>query len=158
MSKTENAAVGAATPTTANANATLPAMQNRDLQLYYNTLSSPAASVFDGILRPGAENAIKTPELCARFGVNVRKLRDMALYERDHGGIVLYAPGGKGGYFRPSNNPDQRRAELWAYYRVTRARCLHGLASLAPVKRELEKLEGQIDFGDLTADLTEPRE
>lgn len=158
MMKNENAAGRAPTPPTASTNATTPAKQSCNPYFNCTTPSASTASIFDGILKHGAENAIDTPTLCALLGVTPRKLRDMVLRVRDSGGIVLYQPGGKSGYFLPSLDPDHRRAELWAFYRTMRTRCRHGLASLAPVRRELEKLVGQLAFDELAAGQTEPRE
>lgn len=79
----------------------------------------------------GAENAIPPPRwpLCCRYPP--RKLRSSILRERDAGELILYRPGGRGGYFLPSRDPEQAEQEVAAFYRVQRARCLHGLKAIA---------------------------
>ena len=62
------------------------------------------------------------------------------------GEIILYAPGGYGGYFLPSNDPETAQKEMAAFYHVQVARCKHGLKSVAPVARKLGIPLGQLNF------------
>ena len=60
----------------------------------------------------GAENAIPAATLAAMLQVSPRKLRSSILRERDAGELILYRPGGRGGYFRPSRDPEQAEQEV----------------------------------------------
>lgn len=62
----------------------------------------------------GAENAIPADTLAAMLQVSPRKLRSLILRERDAGELILYRPGGRGGYFLPSLDEEQAKgnAEL----------------------------------------------
>lgn len=60
----------------------------------------------------GAENAIPADTLAAMLQVSPRKLRSLILRERDAGELILYRPGGRGGYFLPSLDEEQAKAEI----------------------------------------------
>lgn len=97
----------------------------------------------------GAESAMQSDTLCAMLNVSPRKLRGLIMRERDAGALILYRPGGRGGYFLPSLDPEQAEKEVAAFYRVQRARCLHGLKAIAAAGRFLKIPAGQLDFNEL---------
>lgn len=94
----------------------------------------------------GAENAIPADTLAAVLQVSLRKLRGLIMRERDAGELILYRPGGRGGYFLPSLDPERAKAEMLAFYNVQAARCKHGLAAIAPVRRALGIPAGQLEL------------
>ena len=94
----------------------------------------------------GAENAIRADVLAAAMGTTPRGLRSQIMKARDAGEIILYAPGGYGGYFLPSDDPEAAQRELSAFYRTQAARCKHGFAAIAPVARKLGIPLGQLNF------------
>ena len=62
----------------------------------------------------------------------------------------LYTPGGsKAGYYLPSKDPKQAEREVDAFYRVQRARCLHGPKAIAAAGRFLKIPAGQLGLDDL---------
>lgn len=66
----------------------------------------------------GAENAIPADTLAAMLQVSPRKLRSLILRERDAGELILYRPGGRGGYFLPSLDEEQAKAEMLSFQRI----------------------------------------
>ena len=95
------------------------------------------------VLKHGRENATRADVLAAKDIL----LRDNGMEEaRDAGEIILYAPGGYGGYFLPSDDPETAQKEMAAFYHVQAARCKHGLKSIAPVARKLGIPLGQMDL------------
>ena len=101
------------------------------------------------ILKHGRENATRADELAAKLETTPRGLRSQIMRARDAGEIILYAPGGYGGYFLPSDDPEQAEQEVAAFYRVQRARCLHGLKAIAAAGRFLKIPAGQLGLDDL---------
>lgn len=99
-------------------------------------------------LEHGRENAIRADVLAARLETTPRGLRSQIMKARDAGEIILYAPGGYGGYFLPSTDPEAAQKEMSAFYHVQAARCKHGLAAIAPVARKLGIPLGQMDFDE----------
>ena len=99
-----------------------------------------------GILKHGRENAIRAEILAAKLETTPRGLRSQIMKARDAGEIILYAPGGYGGYFLPSDDPEAAQQEMSAFYHVQAARCKHGLAAIAPVARKLGIPLGQTDL------------
>ena len=97
-------------------------------------------------LQRGAENAIPAPTLCALTGLNPRALRQCIMTERAAGAEILYQPGGKGGYFLPSTDPEQAQRERLAFYRTMMARVQSTLQALRPVAAALGRPVGQLDF------------
>ena len=94
----------------------------------------------------GRENAIRADVLAAKLETTPRGLRSQIMKARDAGEIILYAPGGYGGYFLPSDDPEAAQQEMSAFYHVQAARCKHGLAAIAPVARKLGIPLGQTDL------------
>lgn len=94
----------------------------------------------------GAENAISAATLAAVTHTTPRELRRLIMDERKRGALILYQPGGRGGYFLPSNDPEAAQREMQAFYHVQAARCKHGLAALAPVARKLGVPLGQLEL------------
>lgn len=98
----------------------------------------------------GAENAIPAVTLAAIANVTPRELRRQIMVERDSGSLILYTPGGsKAGYYLPSLDPEQAEQEVAAFYRVQRARCLHGLRAIGAAGRFLKIPAGQLGLDDL---------
>lgn len=98
------------------------------------------------LLGHGRENAVRSDVLAAQLQTTTRGLRDKVLKARCAGEIILYAPGGHGGYFLPSDDPEKARQEMAAFYNVQSARCKHGLMAIAPVARRLGIPLGQMDL------------
>lgn len=97
-------------------------------------------------LKHGRENAICADVLAAAMGTTPRGLRSQIMRARDAGEIILYSPGGYGGYFLPSDDPEIAQKEMSAFYHVQAARCKHGLKAIAPVARKLGIPLGQLNF------------
>lgn len=98
------------------------------------------------VLKHGRENATRADVLAAKLETTPRGLRSQIMKARDAGEIILYAPGGYGGYFLPSTDPETAQQEMSAFYHVQAARCKHGLAAIAPVARKLGIPLGQMGF------------
>lgn len=98
------------------------------------------------VLKHGRENATRADVLAAKLETTPRGLRRQIMLARDTGEIILYAPGGYGGYFLPSTDPEAAQKEMSAFYHVQAARCKHGLAAIAPVARKLGIPLGQMGF------------
>ena len=94
----------------------------------------------------GRENATRADVLAAQLETTPRGLRSQIMKARDAGEIILYAPGGYGGYFLPSTDPEAAQREMTAFYHVQAARCKHGLAAIAPVAQKLGIPIGQMNF------------
>jgi hypothetical protein len=97
-------------------------------------------------LKHGRENAIRADVLAAAMGTTPRGLRRLIMQARECGEVVLYQPGGRGGYFLPSDDPETAQKEMLAFYHVQAARCKHGFAAIAPVARKLGIPLGQMGF------------
>ena len=97
-------------------------------------------------LKHGRENAIRADVLAAAMGTTPRGLRRQIMLAREQGEIILYSPGGYGGYFLPSDDPETAQKEMLAFYHVQAARCKHGFAAIAPVARKLGIQLGQMGF------------
>lgn len=98
------------------------------------------------VLKHGRENATRADVLVAKLETTPRGLRRQIMLAREQGEIILYAPGGYGGYFLPSTDPEAAQKEMSAFYHVQAARCKHGLAAIAPVARKLGIPLGQMDL------------
>ena len=98
------------------------------------------------ILKHGRENAIRAEILAAKLETTPRGLRRQIMLAREQGEIILYSPGGYGGYFLPSDDPETAQKEMLAFYHVQAARCKHGFAAIAPVARKLGIPLGQMGF------------
>lgn len=97
-------------------------------------------------LKHGRENAIRADVLAAAMGTTPRGLRRLIMQARECGEVVLYQPGGRGGYSLPSDDPETAQKEMLAFYHVQAARCKHGFAAIAPVARKLGIPLGQMGF------------
>ena len=64
----------------------------------------------------GRESAILADVLAAKLETTPRGLRSQIMRARDAGEIILYAPGGYGGYFLPSDDPETAQKEMAAFY------------------------------------------
>ena len=98
------------------------------------------------LLGHGRENAVSSDVLAVQLQTSARGLRDKILKARCNGEIILYAPGGHGGDFLPSDDPETAQKEMTAFYNVQAARCKHGLLAIAPVARRLGIPLGQQSF------------
>lgn len=101
------------------------------------------------LLGHGRENAVSSDVLAVQLQTSARGLRDKILKARCNGEIILYAPGGHGGYFLPSDDPIKAQQEMAAFYNVQSARCKHGLLAIAPVARRLGIPLGQQSFDSM---------
>lgn len=101
---------------------------------------------FSGILGRGRENAIRAEILAAKLETTPRGLRRQIMQAREQGETILYSPGGHGGYFLPSDDPETAQQEMQSFYNVQSARCKHGLKAIAPVARKLGIPLGQLNF------------
>lgn len=101
------------------------------------------------LLGHGRENAVSSDVLSVQLHTTTRGLRDKILKARCNGEIILYAPGGHGGYFLPSDDPETAQKEMAAFYNVQSARCKHGLLAIAPVARRLGIPLGQQSFDSM---------
>lgn len=102
-------------------------------------------------LRNGAENAVSCSTLCNLANTTPRGLRHRIAIERAAGAEILYTPGGQGGYFLPSLDPEQAQQERLAFYNVMKARTICTFKALRPVARALGVPAGQMVF-DMEAD------
>lgn len=94
----------------------------------------------------GAENAMQVEDLCRLLNTSPRSLRSTISDARAAGEEILYQPGGRGGYFLPSLDPEQAQHERLAFYRVQLARVMCTLHALRPVAQSLDRPLGQLDF------------
>ena len=100
------------------------------------------------VLKHGRENATRADVLAVKLETTPRGLRRQIMQARDAGEIILYSPGGYGGYFLPSDDPEAAQREMSEFYHVQAARCKHGLAAIAPVARKLGIPLGQLNFDE----------
>lgn len=98
------------------------------------------------LLRHGAENAISAATLCRLAETTPRRLRHYIALERAAGAEILYAPGGHGGYFLPSLDPEQAQQERLAFYNVMKARAVCTYRTLRTVAHSLGIPAGQLAF------------
>lgn len=98
------------------------------------------------LLRHGAENAISAATLCRLAETTPRRLRHYIALERAAGAEILYAPGGHGGYFLPSLDPEQAQQERLAFYNVMKARAVCTYRTLRTVAHSLGIPAGQLVF------------
>lgn len=98
------------------------------------------------LLRHGAENSISAATLCRLAGTTPRRLRHYITLERAAGAEILYAPGGHGGYFLPSLDPEQAQQERLAFYNVMKARAVCTYRTLHTVAHSLGIPAGQLVF------------
>lgn len=98
------------------------------------------------LLRHGAENAISAATLCRLAETTPRGLRHYISLERAAGAEILYAPGGRGGYFLPSLDAEQAQQERLVFYNVMRSRAIGTFKTLRPVARHLGIPAGQLAF------------
>ena len=102
----------------------------------------PFLSLF---LSHGAENAVRTDDLLKLAGLSdVRFLRRLIAAEREHGILILSKKFGGGGYFLPSDDPEQAREELQQFEKQKRAEAISVLRQLASVRAALSVPAGQI--------------
>lgn len=62
----------------------------------------------------GRENATRADVLAAQLETTPRGLRRQIMQAREQGEIILYAPGGYGGYFLSSTDPETAQKEMLA--------------------------------------------
>ena len=118
--------------------------------LFYHERGCKSMKISE-LLRHGAENAISAATLCRLAETTPRRLRHYIALERAAGAEILYAPGGHGGYFLPSLDPEQAQRERLAFYNVMRSRAVGTFKTLRPVAQSLGIPAGQLAF-DLSND------
>ncbi len=96
----------------------------------------------------GAENAISAVTLAVIANVTPRELRRLIMDERKRGALILYQPGGRGGYFLPSLDEEQAQREVAEFYHTQAARCRNGFAAIAPAGRFLKIPAGQLKINN----------
>ena len=110
------------------------------------------------LLLHGADHAGSVAALCRALNTTPRGLRAMISDARAAGQEILYAPGGRGGYFLPSTDPAQAQQERLAFYKTMRGRALCALHALRPVAAALGRPLGQLDiFEDGATDGTDEK-
>lgn len=106
--------------------------------------SGTAQSFFQNILSKGAENAIKTAELCRMMGIkDPRALRKMISDERALGAVIL---SGDSGYFLPDDGEKGRR-EAAAFIATVTAKGANTIRAVRSAQAFLDGLPGQIEIG-----------
>lgn len=119
--------------------------QEQLFPLHNSTISSGTAQgFFQSILPKGAENAIKTAELCRMMGIkDARALRKMISDERALGAVVLSCDGG---YFLPDDGEKGRR-EAAAFIATVTAKGANTIRAVRSAQAFLDGLPGQIEIG-----------
>lgn len=108
------------------------------------TRSGTAQSFFQNILPKGAENAIKTAELCRMMGIkDPRALRKMISDERALGAVILSSDTG---YFLPDDGEKGRR-EAAAFIATVTAKGANTIRAVRSAQAFLDGLPGQIEIG-----------
>lgn len=108
------------------------------------TRSGTAQSFFQSILPKGAENAIKTAELCRMMGIrDPRALRKMISDERALGAVIL---SGDTGYFLPDDG-EKGRQETAAFIATVTAKGANTIKAVRSAQAFLDGLPGQIEIG-----------
>lgn len=97
-------------------------------------------------LKHGRENATSSAVLCGMLNTTPRGLRHCIAMERAAGAEILYTPGGRGGYFLPSLDPEQAQQERLAFYNVMKARAVCTYRTLRTVAHSLGIPAGQLVF------------
>ena len=100
--------------------------------------------IISDCLGRGAENAISAATLAAVTHTTPRELRRLIMDERKRGALILYQPGGRGGYFLPSLEEEQAQRDVAEFYHTQAARCRNGFAAIAPAGRFLKIPAGQL--------------
>lgn len=114
--------------------------------LFYHIERGSAMIEISSFLKHGRENATSASALCGIVNTTPRGLRHCIAIERAAGAEILYAPGGRGGYFLPSLDEKQAQEERAAFYNVMRARAMCTLKALRPVALSLGIPVGQIEM------------
>ncbi len=119
--------------------------QEQLFPLHNSTISrGTAQGFFQSILPKGAENAIKTAELCRMMGIkDARALRKMISDERALGAVVLSCDGG---YFLPDDGEKGRR-EAAAFIATVTAKGANTIRAVRSAQAFLDGLPGQIEIG-----------
>ena len=113
--------------------------------LFYHERGCKSMKISE-LLRHGAENVISAATLCRLAETTPRRLRHYIALERAAGAEILYAPGGHGGYFLPSLDPEQAQQERLAFYNVMKARAVCTYRTLRAVAYSLGIPAGQLVF------------
>ena len=107
------------------------------------TQSGTAQRFFQNILPKGAENAIKTTELCRMMGIkDPRALRKMISDERALGAVIL---SGDTGYFLPDDG-EKGRQEAAAFIATVTAKGANTIKAVRSAQAFLEALPGQVEL------------
>ncbi len=119
--------------------------QEQPFPLHDFTMQSGAKqSFFQNILPRGAENAIKTTELCRMMGIKApRALRKLISDERALGAVIL---SGDNGYFLPDDGAKGRR-EAAAFIATVTAKGTSTIRAVRSAQAFLDGLPGQIEIG-----------
>ncbi len=104
----------------------------------------------ESLLLHGSVNAISTADLVklSEFN-NVRSLQQEIELERSQGALILSKSGTGGGYYLPSDDPEEARRELERFVRTLHARAINTLRTLKAAKAALEVVPGQTEVTEL---------
>lgn len=120
----------------------------------YSTNLKKPQGIFD-LLPEGESNAVNSKKLAELTGAtSVRELQNRIAVEREEGKLILSTCRNGGGYFRPSHGADGRK-EICDFVATLRARALSTLKVLRAAKNALGVMDGQVDFDDLEALMSE---
>ena len=97
------------------------------------------------LLEHGIESVRTASELMQDLGLHDRRqLRLLIERERAEGALILSTVKGRGGYFLPSTDPFQARAEIAAFVRTVHSRAVNSQKALRAARRALRECEGQL--------------
>ena len=96
----------------------------------------------EALLLHGEGNAIPTPRLAALAGYgSTRQLQRKIEAERVNGALILSSS--TGGYFLPSSDPDEARAEITDFVHTVLSRAYNSILILQSARAALAVLPGQ---------------
>lgn len=111
---------------------------------HYTMTDKRAQGHVEALLLRGEGNAIPTARLMQLAGFRYqRELRLAIEQERRNGALILSTVRGHGGYYLPSTDPDEARAEIADFVRTVQSRALNSLLILQAAKVALGVMPGQ---------------
>lgn len=144
MSRKENACPAAGTTERADETA---ALAGASVSVYDSTImQSKKQGKIESLLSHGEQNAITSAALANLAGLHSpRELRAEIEKERAAGALILSTVRGHGGYYLPSTDPVQGRAEIEAFVRTVHARAVNSQKTLKAARRALRECAGQME-------------
>lgn len=105
------------------------------------------AGFIEGLLQRGERNAIRTNDLVTLAGLrNPRELRAQIERERAQGALILSSVRHGGGYFLPSVNAEEARAEISSFIATVHARAVHSQRTLRAARKALRECSAQMEL------------